>query len=45
MHHWGEGICQKGLLWSQKLSTACEIMMGKEMEAKVKKASAGVGLQ
>lgn len=44
MHHQGEGICQKVLLWSQKHSTACE-MMGKEMEVKAKRASAGVGLQ
>lgn len=36
------GICQKGLLWSQKHLTACE-MVGKEMEAKAKRASAEVG--
>lgn len=41
MHHWGQGICQKGLLWSQKHSTASEIMEN-EMEVGAKGASAGV---
>lgn len=44
IHHRGEGICQKGLLWSQKHSTASEIM-GKEIEVRAKRASAGVRLQ
>lgn len=44
MHQQQEGICQKGLLWSPKHLTACEMMV-KEMEAQAKRTSAEMGLQ
>lgn len=44
MHQQGEGICHKGLFWSQKHLTACKMMV-KEVEAQAKRTStrSGVG--
>lgn len=45
MHNRGEGICQKGLLWSQKHSAACEMMGEKNgCEGKESKCRSGVTL-
>lgn len=43
MHQQGEGICQKGLLWSQKHLTACEMIV-KEIKVQVKRTNAEVDL-